>query len=61
MARRDIDIVANAKRAKFLGLVAFLRILKSFLFLCVEVQNDIRKTLKNANLSKIKAFFAKLA
>ena len=53
MTRRDIDAVATAKMAKFLSLVA------SFPFF--EARNDIRKKLKNANLSKIKAFFAKLA
>ncbi len=46
MAQRDTDAPSSAKRAKFLGLVAFLRILKSFLFLRVEARNDIRKKLK---------------
>lgn len=61
MTQRDSTPRLALKGLNFLAWPRFLRILKSFLFLCVEAQNDIRKKLKNVNLSKIKAFFAKLA
>jgi hypothetical protein len=61
MVRRDSMLRLPPKGLNFLAWPRFLWILKSFLFLCVEARNDIRKKLKNANLSKIKAFFAKLA
>ena len=46
------SVAASAKRLNFSSRASF-----SFF----EAQNDICKTLKNANLSKIKAFFDKLA
>jgi hypothetical protein len=61
MAQLDSTPRLAPKGLNFLAWPHFLRILKSFLFLYVEARNDIRKTSKNVNLSKIKAFFAKLA
>ena len=59
--RGKFDAPSSAKIAKFLSLAAFFTDFKIIFFLCVEARNDIRKTSKNVNLSKIKAFFAKLA